>query len=232
MGRIPPRRSAALVRHTEEVLEVHRRPSDPKRPVVRLDETFARRVGGTREPLPPAPGRVERCDRVHVRDGTAGLLLAFEPLAGRRHVAVTDGRRRVDRAALVRAPPEGRCRDAETVVPVMDRLDTHAPASPYEAFPPEQAGRLAGRLEIRHAPERGSWLSLAEVELGAPARDPPERIGGKPAPGRRVRARERTRNGAEVAARRRSTTADARIRLRKLYPTIDVRRSTSTTWAV
>jgi DDE superfamily endonuclease len=219
---IPPKQSAAFVCHMEDVLEVYHRPNDPKRPVVCLDETFTQLVGETREPLPPAPGRVERYDCVYVRNGTASLFLAFEPSAGWRHVAVTDGRKRVDWAAFVRTLLEGRYRDAEKVVLVMDQLNTHAPASLYEAFPPEEARRLAERLEIHHTPKHGSWLNMAEIEFSALARDLPERVGDKPALERHVSAWEQTRNGAEVTARWRFTTADARIRLRKLYPTIDV----------
>jgi hypothetical protein len=218
---IPPKQSAEFVCHMEDVLEVYHRPNDPKRPVVCLDETFTQLVGEAREPLPPAPGRVERYDCVYVRNGTASLFLAFEPLAGWRHVAVADGRKRADWAAFVRALLEGRYRDAEKVVLVMDQLNTHAPASLYEAFPPEEARRLAERLEIHHTPKHGSWLNMAEIEFSALTRDLPERVGDKPALERHVRAWEQARNGAEVTARWRFATADARIRLRKLYPTID-----------
>jgi hypothetical protein len=150
---IPPKQSAAFVYHMEDVLEVYRRPHDPRYPVVCLDETFTRLIGETREPLPAAPGRVERYDCVYVRNGTASLFLAFEPLAGWRRVAVTDGRKRADWALFVRELVEGRYRDAAKVVLVMDQLNTHSPASLYETFPPEQAKRLADRLEI-HAQAR------------------------------------------------------------------------------
>jgi hypothetical protein len=203
------------------VLEVYRRPHDPKHPAVCLDETFRRLIGEAREPLPPGPGRVERYDCVHVRNGTASPFLAFEPMAGWRHAAVTDGRERVDWACFVEELLNGRYADAEKLVLVMDQLDTHPPASLHDAFPPEEAKRLAERLEIHHTPEHGSWLNTAEVELGALARDLPQRVGDRPALERRVTAWERRRNDAGVAADRRFTTADARIKLRKLYPTID-----------
>ena len=119
---IPPKQSAEFVYHMEDVLEVYRRPHDPRYPVVCLDETFTQLIGETRQPLPPAPGRVERYDCVYVRNGTASLFLAFEPLAGWRHVAVTDGRKRSDWALFVRALVEGRYQDAEKVVLVMDQL--------------------------------------------------------------------------------------------------------------
>ena len=182
----------------------------------------------TREPLPASPGQVERYGYVYVRNGTASLFLAFEPLAGWRHGAVTDGRKRADWALFVRELVEGRYRDAAKVVLVMDQLNTHSPASLYEIFPPEEAGRLTDRLEIHHTPKHGSWLNMAEVEFSVLTRDLPERVGGRPALERHVTAWERDRNGAGVAADWRFTAADwrftaadARIRLRKLYPTID-----------
>ena len=218
---IPPRQSAEFVYHMEDVLEVYRRPYDPKRPVVCLDETFRQLIGEVREPLPPAPGQVERYDCVYVRNGVASLFLAFEPLAGWRHVAVTDGRKRGDWARFVRTLVEGRYRDAEAVVLVMDQLNTHSPASLYEAFPPEEAKRIADRLEIHHTPKHGSWLNMAEIEFSALGRDLPERVADRPALERRLAAREQRRNGADVEANWRFTTAAARIKLRKLYPSVD-----------
>ena len=147
---IPPKQSAEFVYHMEDVLEVYRRPYNPKRPVVCLDETFRQLIGEVREPLPPAPGRVERYDGVYVRNGTASLFLAFEPLAGWRHVAVTNSRRRGDWARFVKMLVEGRYREAERIILVMDQLNTQSPASLYEAFPPDEAKRLADRLEIHH----------------------------------------------------------------------------------
>ena len=115
---------------------------------------------------------MERYDHVYVRNGTASLFLAFEPLAGWRHVAVTDGRKRADWALFVRELVEGRYRDAAEVVPVMDQLDTHSPASLYEIFPPEEARRLTDRPEIHRTPRHGSWLTMAEIEFNALAPRP------------------------------------------------------------
>ena len=218
---IPPKRSAEFVYHMEDVLEVYHRPHDPKRPVVCLDETFKRLIGETREPLPSGPGRAGRYDCVYVRNGTASLFLAFEPLAGWRHVTVTESRTRTDRARFVRGLLDDRYAGAEKVVLVMDQLNTHSPASLYEAFPPEEAKRLADRLEIHHTPKHGSWLNMAEVEFSALARGLPERVGDRLDLERHTAAWERDRNGAGVTADWRFTTADARIKLRKLYPTID-----------
>src|ERR671927_284240 len=161
---------AEFVYHMEDVLEVYHCSYDPKRPVVCVDETFKQLIGETREPLPPRPGSVERYDHVYVRNGTASLFLACEPLQGWRHIEVTEHRRRTDWAGFIRLLLEGRYRDAEKVVLVMDQLNTHSPASLYEAFPPGEAKRLADRLEIHHTPKHGSWLNMAEIELSVLAR--------------------------------------------------------------
>jgi hypothetical protein len=218
---IPPKASAEFVCDMEDVLSVYHRPYDPARPVVCLDETSKQLIGEAREPLPPVPGHVERYDSVYVRNGVANLFLAFEPLAGWRHVEVTDTRTRRDWAQFVRELVDGRYREAERVVLVMDQLNTHSKASLYEAFPPEEAERVAARLEIHPTPKHGSWLNMAEIELSALGRDLPERVGERPALVEHVSAWEGRRNGEAVKADWQFTTADARVKLRKLYPTID-----------
>jgi hypothetical protein len=218
---IPPKASAEFVCHMEDVLKVYHRPYDPRRPVVCLDETSKQLIGEAREPLPPAPGRVERYDSVYVRNGVSNLFLAFEPLAGWRHVGVTDTRARRDWAHFVRDLVDGRYRDADVVVLVMDQLNTHSVASLYEAFAPAEAERVAARLEVHHTPKHGSWLNMAEIELSALGRDLPERVGERAALVGHVSAWEGRRNGDGVKADWQFTTADARIKLRKLYPTVD-----------
>ncbi len=205
----------------EDVLEVYHRPYDPKRPVVCVDETFKQLIGETRQPLPPRPGSVERVDNVYVRNGTANLFLACEPLAGWRHVAVTESRRRTDWALFIRSLLEGRYRKAERVVLVMDQLNTHSPASLYEAFPPEEAKRLADRLEIHHTPKHGSWLNMAEVELSALARQClSRRIARQDTLVRQIAQWQADRNAAQARVKWQFTTAHARIKLRKLYPSL------------
>ena len=174
---IPPKASAEFVCHMEDALNVYHRPYDARRPVVCLDETSKQLIGEAREPLPPRPGAVERYDSVYVRNGVANLFLAFEPLAGWRHVEVTDTRARRDWAHFVRDLVDGRYRDAEAVVLVMDQLNTHSLASLHEAFAPAEAERVASRLEVHHAPKHGSWLNMAEIELSALDRDLPDRVG-------------------------------------------------------
>jgi len=148
---IPPKHSGEFVYHMEDVLDVYHRPRDPKRPVVCLDETFKQLIGEVREPLPPAPGRVERYDSVYVRNGVASLFMAFEPLAGWRHVELTGSRTAKDWATVVKGLVDSRrYRDAEKLVLVMDQLNTHGPWSLYEAFAPDEARRIADRLEIHY----------------------------------------------------------------------------------
>jgi hypothetical protein len=217
---IPPKQSAALVYHMEDVAEAYCRPYDPKHPVVCLDEASRQLIGEARGPLPPRPGETARYDGEYVRNGTANLFMAFEPLAGWRSVRVTDHRRRGDWAAFVREMVDGRHKNAERLVLVMDRLDTHSPASLYEAFPPEEARRLAERLEIHHTPKHGSWLDMAEIEPSVLARDLPQRVAGRAELERQVAAWERRRNEAGVRADWRFTTDGARIKLRRLYPSV------------
>jgi hypothetical protein len=218
---IPPKQSAEFVCQMEEVLEVYHRPPDPQRPVVCLDETFRQLVGEVREPLPTRLGAVERYDSVYVRNGVASVFLAFEPLAGWRHVAVTDTRKREDWAYFVRHLVDEQYGNAERVVLVLDQLNTHSLASLYQAFPPAEARRLAGRLEIHHTPKHGSWLNMAEIELSVLARDLPERVGTRAALEQRIAAWQQYRNRRGVKADWQFTTAEARLKLRKLYPTVE-----------
>lgn len=218
---IPPKASAEFVYHMEDVLDVYHRPYDPRFPVVCVDETLKQLLGEVREPLPQGPGRVERYDSVYQRNGVASLFLAFEPLAGWRHVAVTERRTRVDWAAFIRSLVDGRYRTAEKIVLVMDQLNTHTAASLYEAFAPAEAKRIARRLEIHHTPKHGSWLNMAEIELSVLTRDLPMRVGDRTSLTRRIAAWEDRRNRLTVKANWQFTSADARIKLHKLYPTFD-----------
>jgi hypothetical protein len=218
---IPEKPSAEFVYHLEDVLEIYHRAYDPKRPVVCVDETFQQLIGETREPLPMRPGAVERVDHVYVRHGVASLFLACEPLQGWRQVGVTDHRRRVDWALFVRSLLEGRYREADRVVLVMDQLNTHSAASLYEAFPPAEAKRLADRLDIHHTPKHGSWLNMAEIELSALARQVlARRIARQDTLVRQIAAWQETRNTAAAKTLWQFTTADARTKLKSLYPSV------------
>lgn len=171
-------------------------------------------------PLSSRPGQVARYDCEYVRHGTANLFMAFEPLGGWREVQVTERRQRGDWAHFVRDLVDGRYKDADKIVLVMDQLNIHSPASLYEAFKPAEANRIADRLEVHHTPKHGSWLNMAEIELSAFRRDLPERVASKATLERHAAAWQRRRNTAATKADWRFTTADARIKLRRLYPSI------------
>ncbi len=206
----------------EDVLDVYHRPYDPARPVVALDEASKQLVGEAVQPLPPEPGRPERFDYEYVRNGTANLFVAFEPLAGWRRVEATDGRRRVDWAWFVKDLVDGRYRNAERVVLVMDNLNTHTAGSLYEAFEPAEARRIASKLEIHYTPKHGSWLNVAEIELSVLARQCLDRrIESVEALLDQLEPWEADRNDRAVGVNWRFTTADARIKLRRLYPAIE-----------
>ena len=200
---------------------MYHRPFDEKRPLVCLDEARKQLVGEAIEPIPAAPGQPERIDYEYVRNGTANLFRMTEPLLGWRAVKVTDRRTATDFAEVVRWLVEDLHPDAETVVLVMDNLNTHKLASLYEAFPPEQARRIAERLKIHHTPKHGSWLNMAEIELSVLGRQClDQRIETKADLERHVAAWEEERNERGDQIKWRFTTADARIKLRRLYPVL------------
>ena len=172
-------------------------------------------------PIPAGPGQPERFDYEYTRNGTAKLFMISKPLLGWRAVKVTDRRTAVDFAEVIRWLAEDLHEEAEKVVLMMDNLNTHRLASLYEAFPPEQARRIAEKLEIHHTPKHGSWLNMAEIGLSVLARQClARRIEKKEEREREVAAWEEERNERCVEVRWRFTTAEARIKLRRLYPTI------------
>jgi len=205
----------------EDVLDVDERPDDPARPVVCLDEPGRQLLGEVREPLPPAPGRPARRDPEYVRGGVANRFLVTEPLRGRRAVAVGERRTRLDVARCVGELLDAHYPDAEKAVPVLDQLNTHTPASPYAAFPPAEARRLADRPEIHHTPKHGSWLNVAEIELAVLERQClRQRFGDRAAPAAAVEAWAARRNAGGSAVGWRLTAAAARTKRRRLYPAI------------
>lgn len=220
---IPPEQSADFVWKMEDVLGVYHLPYDPAHPVVCLDEKSVQLIADTRTPLPPEPGRIARPDHEYERKGTANLFVAFEPLANWRKIEVTDHRTRSDFAHFVRGLLDGRYKEVQRVVLVMDNLNTHTPASLYDAFVPEEAERLAKRLEIHYTPKHGSWMNIAEIELSALGRCLPGRIPDNDSLKKHMAAAERDRNNAAATVNWQFTTADARIKLKRLYPTIEVR---------
>jgi len=203
----------------EDVLEVYTRPYDPRFPQVCLDETHTQLLGEVREPLPCAPAIAARADPEYVRGGVANLFLVCEPLRGWRHVTVTERRTGLDWAHCVREMVDVYYPDAEKIVLVMDQLNTHTPASLYEAFPPAEAKRIADRLEIHPTPKHGSWLNMAEIEFSVLVR---QCLGQRLPDDDRLRQEiggwEARRNNAATTIDWRFTTADARITLKHLYP--------------
>ena len=207
----------------EDVLDVYKRPHDPRFPVVGLDEKPVQLVADVREPLPAGPGRPRRQDHEYRRNGTANVFCAFEPLGNWRRLKVTDRRTRVDWAHFVRDLVDApRYRRAKKIVLVQDQLNTHTPASLYHAFPPEEAKRVAERLEVHPTPKHGSWLNVAEVELSVLGRRLKERVGDRHKLTDACDAFERQRNRAKRGVDWRFTTADARVKLKRLYPTVEV----------
>jgi hypothetical protein len=220
---IPPQANADFVCAMEDALEVYTRPYEPQRPQVCIDETSKQLVAETRVPIPAAPGQPERVDYEYERQGTANLFMVFEPLAGQRRVKVTARRTAVDFAHLLREVVDEQYPQAEKIVLVMDNLNTHKPASLYEAFAPAEARRLLERLEIHYTPKHGSWLNMAETELSIlTTQCLDRRIPDPTTLTQEVAAWERQRNAAQCRVDWRFTTQDARIKLKGLYPLIQL----------
>ena len=203
----------------EDVLEVYHRPYDFTRPQVCLDEASKQLLADVRAPLPMRPGSIERVEGEYKRQGTAALFMVCEPLAGQRHVFVREQRTRLDFAAVVKTLCDKLYPAAAKIVLVMDPLHTHGVASLYAAYPPQEARRLAERLEIHHTPKHGSWLNMAEIELSVLARQClTERMENQARLAQATAAWARTRNVAATRIDWRFTTANARIKLKRLHP--------------
>jgi len=204
-------------------LDVYKRPYDPRRPNVCLDETSKQLIGETRIPVPACPGQLVRYDYEYKRNGVANLFMMFEPLVGKRHVKVTQRRTKIDWAYCVREMVDQIYPDAEQIVLVMDNLNTHNKSSLYETFEPAEAKRIADKLEIHYTPKHGSWLDMAEIELGILARQClSRRIDNTEQLKDEVAAWQVIRNNAKAKVNWRFTTKDARIKLKRLYPSIEV----------
>jgi hypothetical protein len=203
----------------EDILSVYARTRDPARPVVCMDEKPYQLLDHAREPIPAAPGRDLRVDSEYVRCGTCSIFCWVEPLAGRRRVVALPQRTRVDWAGQVKELLTVDYPDAETVVLVMDNLNTHGIASLYEAFEPAEAFALAQRLEIHHTPKHGSWLNIAEIELSALTRQCLDRrIADLDLLNAELSAWQTATNADQRQVDWHFTTDDARIKLRHLYP--------------
>src|SRR6266404_3225933 len=218
---IPPKANSAFVAAMEDVLAVYTRPRDPDRPLVCLDETSKQLLAETRVPIPMRPGRPTRHDYEYERNGTANLFMLFAPLEGWRHVKVTDRHTAVDYARVLKDLADIHFAHAKTIVLVQDNLSIHSKASLYEAFPAVEARRLVERFEWHYTPKHGSWLDLAESELGVlTSQCLDRRIPNKQILIDEIAAWEHDRNANHTKADWQFTTKNARIKLKHLYPAI------------
>jgi hypothetical protein len=204
----------------EDVLEVNQRPRDPAAALVCLDECSKQLLADTRNPLPMTARHPAWVDYEYQRNGTANLFMVFAPLEGRRHLNVTDRRTAIDYAHLLKDIADNLFAGTRTIVLVQDNLNTHKPASLYEAFPPAEARRLVERFQWHYAPKHGSWLNMAESELGVVLKQRLDRrIPDKVALAREIKEWQSFRNQHHAKADWQFTTDNARIKLKHLYPT-------------
>jgi len=216
---IPPDANSAFVASMEAVLDVYKRPRDPRNPLVCLDEAVKQLISETRVPIPMKPGQPARYDYEYDRNGTANMFMIFAPLEGWRRVKVTDRHTAIDYAHVLRELADVHFANAERITLVQDNLNTHKPASLYEAFPASEARRLVERFEWVYTPKHGSWLDMAESELGVLSCQCLDRhIPDKQTLINEIAAWEADRNKHHAIADWQFTTDDARIKLKRLYP--------------
>ena len=206
----------------EDILDLYAQPYDPQRPMVCFDECCKQLVSETKTPIPYSPGQAFLYDYEYRRNGVGNIFMMFEPLAGKRHVLITDRRTRKDFAGCIRRLVDEVYPDAEKVVLVMDNLNTHDTSSLYEAFDPSEARRIARKLEIHKTPKHGSWLNMAEIELSVMSRQClSDRMGSIEHLREEGTDWASNRNQAAIQVNWRFTTEDARIKLKRLYPSYD-----------
>ena len=211
--------SSDFVAHMEDVLDLYSEPYDPRRPVVCFDETSTQLLADVRPPLAAEPGRPRREDYEYRREGTRNLFLFIEPLAGWRHVAVTEQRTKVDFAHQMRWLAEEAYPEADVIRVVLDNLNTHSKASLYEAFPAAEARRIARKLEFHYTPKHGSWLNMAEIEFSVFSRSClGQRLPDEESLCREIHALELERNRAQARITWRFGILEARTKLHRLYP--------------
>ena len=204
----------------EDILDVYQRTYDEHEVLVCMDETSKQQVKETRIPLLPELGKLEKFDYEYERNGVSNLFMLFAPLVGWRHVKVTDRHTKIDWAHLIKELVDEHFPDKKIIL-VMDNLNTHKLGSLYEAFEPEEARRIAERLEIHYTPKHGSWLDMAEIEIGVMSRQCLDRrIPNQATLRTEIAAWEKQRNQKAVCVNWRFTTEDARIKLKSLYPSI------------
>jgi hypothetical protein len=213
-----PAADAEFVAQMESILDLYEQAYNPARPRVCFDETTKQLIGETRRPLPAKPGQVQRYDYEYKRNGTRNLFLFFEPLAGWRHIDVTDHRTKVDFAHQMRWLVDVAYPDAECIDVVLDNLNTHTFGALYEAFKPAEARRIARKLVFHYTPKHASWLNMAEIEFSVISRKLGPRVPNEEALKQKAQAIELSRNQSEATVDWQFTTDDARIKLKRLYP--------------
>jgi len=218
---IPPLQNGDFVANMEKVLEVYKRPYDPKHPVVCMDESPKQLIGETKTPLPAEPGNEARYDSEYVRNGVCNIFMSNEPLAGKRMVKVTERKTKQD-WALFLEEISNEYPDAERITLVMDNFETHKPGSLYETFTAKKAKSIWDRFEFVHTPKHGSWLNMAEIELNVlMGQCLSRRIPEIDIIKNEVKAWQEARNNKNAKINWQFTTDDARIKLRRLYPLSD-----------
>jgi hypothetical protein len=221
MWGIPPEQSGEFVAHREDVLEVYQQPYDPQVPLVCMEEQPVQLIKEVRKPLPAEEGNPERYDYEYERNGTATIFMFTEPLSGTRTVSVRAHKTAIDWATEVQHLLDLQYPEAACIRLVCDNLNTHGIGSLSEAFPPEQARRLASRLEIHHTPKHGSWLKIAEIELSAlTLQCLDRRIPARETLMNETQQWEQRRNASQKGVDWQCSTQDARIKLKRLYPQI------------
>lgn len=207
----------------EDVLEIYKLPYNAQRPVICMDEMPKQLLMETREPLPCQIGTPAKQDYEYKRNGVADLFMLFEPLQGKRFVEVTEKRRKIEWATVMKRVADVFYPHAEKIVVVLDNLNTHTPSAFYETFAPEEARRLAERFEFHFTPKHGSWLNMAEIELSALVRQCLDRrLPDLKILTREVQAWQQRRNDEVVKVQWQFKTSDARTKLKHLYPKIQV----------
>ena len=205
----------------EDTLEVYKRPYDEAQPLICMDESSKQQIKDTRTPIPAKPGTVARYDTEYERNGVSNVFMFFEPLQGKRVVEVTDQRTAIDWAHQIRNLIDVHYPQAKRITLVMDNLNTHTGASLYKAFEPKEARRILEKLEIHYTPKHGSWLNMAEIELSILSRQCMDRrIPDQETLKKEILAWQEKRNAIARPMEWRFTTEDARIKLKKLYPTL------------
>jgi len=217
---IPPEANAEFVCNMEDILETYMKSYDSRHPLVCMDETTKQQIKETRIPMAMKPGKNKCYDHEYERNGVSNLFMFFSPTEKRRHIKVTDRRTKTDWAQAMKELADEQYSDADIITVVMDNLNTHGPASFYEAFEPEEARRLSQRFDFHYTPKHGSWLNMAETELSILSRQClARRIPDQQTLKKETAAWEKQRNAKCSTIDWQFTTKDARVKLRRLYPT-------------